>query len=122
MELAADFRQSGLHVTLDLADLPRSLANDQAFALYKLCQEAFTNAVRHGRAGKAQVNLRCLGGRLVLRVTDNGVGCDQPNKGGGLAGMEQRVRSLNGSIAFGRAPEGGFKIEAEMPCEVTGND
>lgn len=67
-------------------------------ALYRAAQEALNNCLKHARASEVTVTLRRDGGRIRLRVADNGRGCDPPartqgaQKGLGLLGMRERLR------------------------------
>jgi signal transduction histidine kinase len=85
-------------------------------ALYRITQEALTNAGRHGRARTVDVRLN-LDDSLRLRIVDDGAARPgvpvQP--GNGLSGMCERVTRLGGSVSFGPRPEGGFQVEVELP-------
>ncbi len=85
------------------ATLPE-LDEGQATHLYRIAQEATTNAARHANATAVTIELRTTARRLYLSITDNGVGLKNgPNKGQsgmGLKIMEYRARTIGGSIAF----------------------
>ncbi len=86
-------------------------------AVIRLCQEAVTNAVRHGKAEKINIILRLLRTHLEIYIFDNGIGCSEIKKGFGLSGMEERIVSdLKGKINFGSL-EGGFTISAVVPLK-----
>jgi signal transduction histidine kinase len=101
----------------DLTQLP--LPVDAA--VYRLAQEALTNALRHAR-NASRVNIRVAegSGRLRLHVTDDGQ--NDPARvvrhGYGLLGMTERVHLLGGTLRAGPAPEGGWAVDAELPMEV----
>lgn len=90
-------------------------------AVYRLAQEALTNALRHAR-GATRVEIRVVegGGRLRLRVTDDGqVDPARPaSPGFGLLGMTERVQLLGGTLRAGPEPEGGWAVDAELPTGV----
>lgn len=90
-------------------------------AVYRLAQEALTNALRHARR-PSRVEIRVVqgGGRLRLRVTDDGqIDLARPaSHGFGLLGMTERVQLLGGTLRAGPAPEGGWTVDAELPTEV----
>lgn len=90
-------------------------------AVYRLAQEALTNALRHAR-GATRVEIRVVegGGRLRLRVTDDGqVDPARPaSPGFGLLGMTERVQLLGGTLRAGPVPEGGWAVDAELPTGV----
>ena len=90
-------------------------------AVYRLAQEALTNALRHARnASRVEIRVVEGGGRLRLRVTDDGQ--IDPGRsashGFGLLGMTERVQLLGGTLLAGPAPEGGWAVDAELPTEV----
>jgi signal transduction histidine kinase len=81
--------------------------------------EALHNAARHSGAETVTLGLHPDGpGRWALRVRDDGVGVgDQAGGGGGrgLPGMEARARQIGGTLAVGRAPEGGTEVVLRFP-------
>ena len=90
-------------------------------AVYRLAQEALTNALRHARnASRVEIRVVEGGGRLLLRVTDDGQ-IDtgrSASHGFGLLGMNERVQLLGGTLRAGPAPGGGWTVDAELPTEV----
>jgi signal transduction histidine kinase len=90
-------------------------------AVYRLAQEALTNALRHARnASRVEIRVVEGGGRLRLRVTDDGqIDPARPaSHGFGLLGMTERVQLLGGTLRAGPAPGGGWAVDAELPTEV----
>ncbi|MFD8646125.1 sensor histidine kinase [Streptomyces zaomyceticus] len=90
-------------------------------AVYRLAQEALTNALRHARnASRVEIRVVVGEGRLRLRVTDDGqIDAARPVKHGfGLLGMTERAQLLGGTLRAGPAPEGGWSVDAEMPTKV----
>ncbi|MBC2935167.1 sensor histidine kinase [Nocardioides sp. zg-1228] len=90
-------------------------------ALYRLAQEALTNAVRHARsATRVGIDVRREGDAVTLRVSDDGRAepGPAPKPGFGLLGMAERVQLLGGSFSAGPRPEGGWVVEAVLPVEA----
>jgi signal transduction histidine kinase len=101
----------------DLAGLPLQVDA----AVYRLAQEALTNALRHARnASRVEIRVVEGGGRLRLRVTDDGQidPVRSASHGFGLLGMTERVQLLGGTLHAGPAPEGGWTVDAELPTKV----
>jgi signal transduction histidine kinase len=101
----------------DLDELPLQVDA----AVYRLAQEALTNALRHARnASRVEIRVVEGGGRLRLRVTDDGqIDPARPaSHGFGLLGMTERVQLLGGTFRAGPAPGGGWAVDAELPTEV----
>jgi two-component system, LuxR family, sensor kinase FixL len=81
--------------------------------LYRIAQEAVTNAVRHGAAAEIQIGCRISDNVLVLDVADAGSGFDEPGDsaaGLGLKIMRHRARALGGEVTVTRRPQGGTLV------------
>lgn len=98
---------------------PYELNSERTEAIYRICQEAMTNSLRHGKASQLHLILRFQASSVELFLIDNGIGCQLINKNLGLSGMEQRVSKLNGSIQFGSNKDEesstGFHIHVLLP-------
>jgi signal transduction histidine kinase len=81
----------------------------------KIIQEAFTNAVRHGKATRILIQFWEFPLKLSMTVTDNGVGATVVIKGIGLAGMEERIESIGGKLDVFTPVEGGFRLVITIP-------
>lgn len=84
---------------------------------YRIVQEALTNARRHAPGVAVDVELDYAEEELRLRVRDNGPGPpdDRAEAGHGLLGMRERAAMVGGTLRTGRAPAGGFLVEAALP-------
>jgi signal transduction histidine kinase len=101
----------------DLDELPLQVDA----AVYRLAQEALTNALRHARnASRVEIRVVEAAGRLRLRVTDDGQidPVRPPSHGFGLLGMTERVQLLGGTLRAGPAPGRGWTVDAELPTKV----
>jgi signal transduction histidine kinase len=106
---------TGINVTMDWGNMSRGCGAEVNTVLTKVVQEAFTNAVRHGQATKIHIHLWKLSGTLTMTVTDNGVGAATVVKGIGLAGMEERLEAVGGTLAVSHPAEGGFRLHISIP-------
>jgi signal transduction histidine kinase len=98
----------------DVDDLPEPVAA----AIYRLAQEAVTNALRHARhATRVRVRVTADDASVRLHVDDDGraVGRTVPGRGYGIAGMVERASLLGGTCDVGPGPEGGWVVEAVLP-------
>ncbi len=89
-------------------------------ALYRIVQEAVTNAVRHARATHISVVLERRDGSVVALVEDDGVGFDldqvpQRDEHLGLFSMRERAEMLGGSLVIESAPGKGTTVVVEVP-------
>ncbi len=108
-------------VDVELPDGLDELPPQVDAAVYRLAQEALTNALRHARnASRVEIRVVTDAGRLRLRVTDDGRTdpARSVNHGFGLLGMTERVQLLGGTLRAGPAPGGGWAVDADMPTEV----
>jgi signal transduction histidine kinase len=108
-----------VHVQLsgDLDDLNPSVG----IALYRIAQEAVTNAVRHARhATRITIHVDHEGEQVRLTVRDDGdastTGHTAP--GYGLVGMAERASLLGGTLQAGPDPDGGWTVDALLPKSV----
>ncbi len=86
-----------------------------AIHLYRIAQEAISNAIRHGKTKRIHVRLQGGPGRTILAIKDHGVGLppDPPRpgpRGLGLRIMQYRAGIIGGSLAIQRDPEGGTSV------------
>ena len=105
-----------VHRAGDLADLPQPVE----VAVYRICQESVTNAIRHSLHATA-VTVGVTGDVAVvrLRVHDDGEAARPASTVGyGLLGMAERAKLLGGTCQAGPDPAGGWTVEATLPREV----
>ncbi|MCK2221628.1 histidine kinase [Actinomadura sp. ATCC 31491] len=111
-------RGAGVPARLVVAGAPGELPEGQQLAVYRIVQEALTNALKHGGPDvRALVEIRYDGPELVVRVTDDGRGATAPHAQGGhgLIGMRERVGMYGGAVSAGPRPGGGFEVLARLP-------
>ncbi|MBF8188286.1 sensor histidine kinase [Nonomuraea sp. K274] len=111
-------RASVVPARLQVGGAPRELPEGQQLAVYRIVQEALTNALKHGGPGaRAVVELDYSGPELVVRVTDDGRGAAAPRSpdGHGLIGMRERAGMYGGAVSAGPRPGGGFEVLARLP-------
>jgi signal transduction histidine kinase len=120
--LAVQVRAAGLPVTVQIVGEPGNIREDVSLTGYRIVQEALTNVVKHAGPATATVTLT-FGATLDIEVTDDGrgaaasLGAGLPGAGHGLAGMRERVAMLNGNLAVGPRPGGGYRVYASIPLE-----
>jgi signal transduction histidine kinase len=94
---------------------------DAGWHLARIAEEAVTNAFKHARATRVDVELKPSGSQLLLRVCDDGAGFDPAhsgNRGFGLLGMRERISQLRGSVEIISAPGKGTEVRAMVPSAV----
>ena len=122
----AEFRRR-TGITCELVDDTHEIAvpDHCATAFFRILQESLSNIVRHARATKVRVALHVVGGRLVMTVSDDGVGIDanKRDKVGsfGLVGIEERISILDGSFAISSTPFEGTTVTVSVPLQGSPN-
>jgi signal transduction histidine kinase/ligand-binding sensor domain-containing protein len=93
------------------------LAPRLELVLFRVAQEAVTNALRHSKARRITVLLACDPDCVSLTIVDDGSGFDPlaAQHGIGLSGMRERLLQINGSFAIDSAPGNGTRICATIP-------
>jgi two-component system sensor histidine kinase UhpB len=95
------------------------LGDDAQLVVYRVAQEALSNAARHSGAGRIQVQLtRTETGGVVLDVADNGRGFafDQAEGGLGIAGMRERALLVGGDLTIESRPNHGTTVRLTVPA------
>lgn len=112
-------RQGRLDLTVNLESSPAVVGKDAELCLFRVAQEALTNAARHAGTRAVSVTLRQMDGGLVLAMRDGGVGFDPDARRErmhlGLASMRERVRLVGGTLEIESAPGAGTAIIAWVP-------
>ena len=86
--------------------------------LFRIAQEAVSNAIKHGKAETISIQLSEAAGRLHLRVDDDGLGFPEKvpaSPGMGLRIMQSRIGMLGGALAIERRPAGGTSVIFSAP-------
>lgn len=97
-------------------DVPGRCAASVEATAYFVVAEALTNIAKHSGAGQAVVTARGRGGRLLLRVEDDGRGGAEADGGTGLTGIRRRVAAHDGSLSLASPPGGPTVLEVVLPC------
>jgi signal transduction histidine kinase len=82
---------------------------------YFCAAELLANAAKHSRAHRVTIGVRDGDGRLLMTVTDDGVGAAHPVPGGGLAGLDERARTVDGRLRIDSPPGGPTVITIDLP-------
>jgi two-component system sensor histidine kinase UhpB len=97
------------------------LDKEKSTAIFRIFQEALTNVARHANAEKVSINLKKESERLILEVTDNGLGIRkmqiEDSSSLGLLGMRERALVLSGIVIINGVPGQGTNVKVEIPLE-----
>ena len=108
-----------LRCTFDMDGNFDAVSAETGTHLYRIAQEAITNALRHGRATQIAVQLTQTPNHDIMRITDNGAGFDAtampPNPGVGLRSIHARALAIGAEVGLTRQHPHGFCVEISCP-------
>ena len=109
----------GVSVEFVHHDVPETLPEGAAHNVFRVLQEALSNAVKHSGASRYRVSLCGTDDRLQLEVWDDGCGFDPvaaiAKSGLGLVTMQERLTLVHGDVTIESAPGSGTKVVASVP-------
>lgn len=115
-ELVAHANDNGLPTTLSVVGEPAPTTELVQVNLFRIAQEALTNARRHGGPdARADVRLRYESAAVELEVTNVGRVPAAPRPGLGIVGMRERAAASGGTIEAGPRPRGGYLVRVRVP-------
>ncbi len=114
---------NGCHLDVAVIGEERKMSSLSEVTAFRVVQEALNNIQRHAHAKRGTVSLEFEDRRLLLRVKDDGVGFQPPDRLAayvaksklGIIGMEQRVLSVGGEMHVDSSPGEGTRIWASVP-------
>ncbi len=119
-QMATDFTgRSGIPVKCELEELPERLPADTETTLYRIAQEALTNAARYAGASRVDLSSSRNGQSLQFRIQDDGAGFNSSRFGSGLGllGMRERADMLNAAFDLQTSLGNGTQITVAIPYE-----
>jgi len=118
------FKQTGIRVQFKHTPMPERLPARLETAIFRIVQEALTNAARHARVKELSVRLWANVDQAGLQVRDAGAGFDgmaalKRGTSSGLSGMKERAELLGGEFILESAPGEGTCLTVELPLSRT---
>jgi signal transduction histidine kinase len=111
--------QRGIAIAFAHDNVPPQLPDGVALSLFRVLQEALTNAVKYADATECTVTLRGNGTGVTLEVTDDGGGFDVAaalaGPGLGLISMQERIKLAGGVVEIASRPGAGTTVRARVP-------
>nr|WP_269328201.1 histidine kinase [Kineosporia mesophila] len=120
-ELLDGFRSAGTQVSLLTTGEPVKLPVGQDLAVYRIIQEAVTNATKHAPGAPVEIGLHWQRRNLTLSITNpvgHTPGFQGPGTRHGLIGMRERAVTAGGSLSAGPTRTGGFDVRASIPVHT----
>ena len=111
--------QGGVRVQRELQGRVPVLPPDVELVIYRIAQEALTNAVRHSGADSVTVSLSADAQNVSLRVADDGQGmpAQLPGDTAGIAGMRERALLVTGRLSIQSRPDQGTEVRLTIPID-----
>ncbi|MET7780317.1 MULTISPECIES: sensor histidine kinase [Streptomyces] len=116
-QLAAEARAAGQHIDLTTDGFPEQAPTTHRLAVYRIVQEALTNARKHADGAEVTVRIDYRPPATLVEVT-NTPGTprtDTVGSGYGLVGLRERVTTLGGHLNAGPAGAGAWRLAARIP-------
>ncbi len=110
-------------VETDICNIEQRFPPEIELVIFRVCQEALNNIVKHANAKTVSLSLKLKDAHLFLSIIDQGDGFDvhelrtlgAKRKGIGLLGMRERVAALGGRLTLDSAPGKGTSINVKLP-------
>jgi PAS domain S-box-containing protein len=116
-------KRSGIKCTVTSNTEPE-LNREYNTSLFRIFQETMTNIARHTGATRVTVNLKCQGGKIIMRIRDNGEGITpeqiSSSRSFGIIGMRERARALQGEVNIRGIPGKGTTVTVTIPLVKNG--
>ena len=111
----------GIETSLKVTGIERRLPPEPELLLFRIVQESLANVAKHARATRARVEIELVNQIITVTISDNGIGFKPPEIMSnllftgklGLAGMQERVQLLGGSLKIESSPEQGTTVRIE---------
>lgn len=114
--LATEFSAHGMRVRRVTSPGLPELGADRELVIYRVAQEALTNAARHSEARSVQLTLQRQGDEVVLAVEDDGLGMRGAEEGTGIRGMRERALLIGAELTVGPGARG-TSVRLTVPLE-----
>ena len=118
--LAFHLDEQNIELELRIDDSVNDVEEIYSIASYRIVQELANNAIKYAKLTKLKVSLEVINQHMHIVVEDNGIGFDplEHKLGFGLSGVDERVRSLGGTVDISTVVGQGVKIDASIPLEA----
>lgn len=101
--------ENNMKVNLNIDEEIENYSPEYKNLIYTIIKESITNSIKHGKGDEISVDLK-IEDHIILRVKDNGIGCDKIIKGNGLRGIEEKADKFNGNVEYISKKGEGFEL------------
>jgi PAS domain S-box-containing protein len=113
--------RQGVEINFQAENIPRVLSPEVSLCLFRVLQEALSNAAKHSGSQQFQVRLGCQANAIELTVHDDGIGFkpaeSQEGLGLGLTSMRERLKLVDGELSIESQPQVGTTIRIRVPVD-----
>jgi signal transduction histidine kinase len=116
-------QESGLTTSFIRLGIPTPIPSTSGLSLYRICQEALTNVIKHTQPPTSVIVTENWGADdVILTITNSGSALSKTSDGlgQGLVGMNERAALVGGSVEAGPLATGGFRVRAVIPYATVG--
>ena len=118
-------KNTDIEVSKDIIDIKNLFSSEQEITIYRIFQEIFSNIGKHARATRTSVSITKDTNQIFFRVEDNGIGFNidkvksrfAPERGLGLAAMDERAKMLRGYFDIASRTGAGTTIAFAIPID-----
>lgn len=106
-----------LNIDIDVEKSQKLLSPTRVIHLFRVCQEALNNAIKHSKCTHISIALKLENQTIKMAIKDNGVGFDSNSivMGYGLQNMEERINEINGDFLLDSSIDKGTTILVKLP-------
>lgn len=90
---------------------------EQEQIIFNAVMESLTNAIKYSACTRVTITIKCDGSNCLVKVTDNGIGCDNIEPGFGITNINNHVRKMGGSMKVGSVNGEGFFVDISIPAK-----
>ncbi len=113
----------GIEFTFTHDDAIGLMDSQQTMNAYRIAQESITNVIRHSKASRCRIAIRRQGDRIMLEISDDGIGMKESEirMHGGLYGIRERADMMGAELEIANGELGGLSIRVSLPQKSTLN-
>lgn len=113
----------GIEFTFTHDDAIGLMDSQQTMNAYRIAQESITNVIRHSKASRCRIAIRRQGDRIMLEISDDGIGMKESEirMHGGLYGIRERADMMGAELEIANGELGGLSIRVSLPQKSTFN-
>ncbi|MET0759769.1 MAG: ATP-binding protein, partial [Flavobacterium sp.] len=118
-EMMSNYSNDAVNVLVNGLDVLQNtpLETNKKITVYRILQELLVNMKKHSQCSLVVITFKKIDKKILIEYTDNGIGAtpDKINMKNGLLNVENRIRTINGTLTFDKTNHRGFKVSVTFP-------